>query len=70
MAEQDLDLTMPTRHGECIEITTARWSQMGIAEVNVHEDGQGGQWMATVITAKQARQLADAFNDLATYWGE
>jgi hypothetical protein len=61
--ESDLDLTMPTRDGEEIQITTARFTNLGIAEVAVTSG-------ATIITAKQARELAAAFDKLATFWGE
>jgi hypothetical protein len=70
MAEQDLDLTMPTRDSEGIEITTARFTNMGIAEVAITDEGARLLDRATVITAKQARELATAFDKLAAYWGE
>jgi hypothetical protein len=75
-ARPELDLTMPTRDDEEIWITTAAFTSMGVAEVVVgrkHPDSPPDFLDVaehTVITAKQARQLADAFDKLATFWGE
>jgi ribosomal protein S3AE len=64
----DLDLTLSTRDGEVITVTTASYTREGVAEMAIEEMDQSIS--ATIITAKQARQLADAFHKLATYWGE
>jgi hypothetical protein len=66
------DLDLHTRDEEHITITTASYTRMGIAEVAIEEpSGRSGvAGGATVITAKQARQLADTFDKLATFWGE
>jgi hypothetical protein len=73
-SEQELDLTMPTRDGEHILITTARFTREGVAEVQVRNPAGleeiRGWGEATIITAKQARALATAFDKLAAYWGE
>jgi hypothetical protein len=70
MAEQDLDLTMPTRDGELVMLTTARFTREGVAELAISNINQPYLPTATIITAKQARALATAFDKLAAFWGE
>jgi hypothetical protein len=67
-----IDLDMTTRDGEVITITTAGFTRMGVAEVAVEIPHGPSEVRSegTVITAKQARQLADALDKLATFWGE
>jgi hypothetical protein len=69
-AHIDTDLT--TRDGEVITITTAAFTAEGVAEVaiEVPHGPSEVRSVATVVTATQARQLADAFDKLARHWGE
>jgi hypothetical protein len=68
-AESELELSYETRDGERIEVTTGRWTRRGIAEVGVRRPDEF-VYEGTVITAKQARELASHFDKLAAYWGE
>lgn len=69
------DLTLETRDGETVELTTASFTRMGVAELAVAQAQLGTfrvapQTTATIITAKQARELATALDKLAAFWGE
>jgi hypothetical protein len=71
MRAQRLDLRLPTRDGETVEVAAAGFTREGVAEVVIINPTTGGYSVCgTVITAKQARILADAFDELARFWGE
>jgi hypothetical protein len=69
-AHLDTDLT--TRDDEHVTITTAAFTREGVAElaIEVPHGPHQVRSVGTVVTAKQARVLASAFDTLASFWGE
>ena len=61
---------LPTRDDEYVVLTPASFTREGVAELAVERELSAEvRSEATIITAAQARTLADALDTLAREWG-